>query len=519
MASLRGSGKLPASSLRSRAVVVGGRALAFAALCALACAARAAGEADALGEPGATGATAPLTAPAAAQEAPVSQALAAFLRAPALRGARVGVVVDELASGKRLAEHDAGVDLVPASNQKLLISAASLDHWGPAHKFETPILIEGELSDGVLDGTLWVIGQGDPSLVSETLWKLAEEIRMRGLREIRGGIGVDNSYFDAQRFHPDWEPVSSRAYYAPVAAFSANYSSFRVDISPGEKVGAPAIVRLAPSLPYFRTAAEAVTLRGGGQLGLDVDVLPDGSGESVRVTGALSADHTASTFWRAIALPERYAASVLRQQLEAQGVRVAPHVRIGPAPETARELLRFKGEPLSLQVRLLDKFSNNFVAEQLTKMLGAELYGAPATWEKGTRALGAYLETTGIVDPAQVIADGSGLSPRNRVAPATLAAVIRKSAQRFEFGPEFLAALPIGGREGTLEERMQDGPAPIRAKTGHLRRVSSLSGLVPGPGGTVRVFSILVNGSRGDAAGVDDAIDAFVERLGRAPSD
>jgi D-alanyl-D-alanine carboxypeptidase/D-alanyl-D-alanine-endopeptidase (penicillin-binding protein 4) len=234
----------------------------------------------------------------------------------------------------------------------------------------------------------------------------------------------------------------------------------------------------------------------------------------VRVTGALSADRAASTFWRAIALPERYAASVLRQQLEAQGVRVAPRVRIGPAPETARELLRFKGEPLSLQVRLLDKFSNNFVAEQLTKMLGAELYGAPATWEKGARALAAYLETTRIVDPAQVIADGSGLSPRNRVAPATLAAVIRRSAQRFEFGPEFLAALPIGGREGTLEERMQDGTVPIRAKTGHLRRVSALSGLVPGPGGTVRVFSILVNGSRGDAAGVDDAIDAFVERLG-----
>jgi len=520
MAARRGSGKLGPSSLRSRAVVVGGRALAFAALCALACAARAAGEPDALGESGAPVATTPQAAPVAASEAPVSQALAAFLRSAALRGARVGVVVDELQSGRRLAEHDAAVDLVPASNQKLLISAAALDHWGPAHTFETPILIEGELlPDGVLDGTLWVIGQGDPSLVSETLWKLAEEIRLRGLREIRGGIGVDPSFFDAQRFHPDWEPVSSRAYYAPVSAFSANYSSFRIDIAPAEKVGAPVLVRLAPSLPYFRTSAEAVTLRGGGQLGLDVDVLADGSGESVRVTGAVSADRPPSTYWRAIGLPERYAASVLRAQLEAQGVKVAPRVRVGPAPEAARELLRFKGEPLSLQVRLLDKFSNNFVAEQLTKLLGADLYGPPATWEKGARALGAFVESSGIVDPAQVIADGSGLSPRNRVAPATLAAVIRRSAQRFEFGPEFLAALPIGGREGTLEERMQDGTTPIRAKTGHLRRVSSLSGLVPGPGGTVRIFSILVNGSRGDAAGVDDAIDAFVERLGKAPAD
>src|SRR5262245_48779461 len=279
---------------------------------------------------------------AQADEATLSQSLANFLRAPALRGARVGVVVEDLATGERLAAHLPDADLVPASNQKLLISAAALERWGPAHRFETPILTEGPIADGVLDGTLWIVGQGDPSLVSETLWKLAEEIRLAGIREITGGIGVDATRFDSLRFHPDWEPVSSRAYYAPVSALSANYSSFRIDVEPGEKVGAPVIVRLAPALPYFRTAAEAVTLRGGGQLGLDVDVLPDGSGESVRVTGALSTDRAASTYWRAIALPERYAASVLRMQLEAQGVRVAPHVRIGTAPETARELLRFK---------------------------------------------------------------------------------------------------------------------------------------------------------------------------------
>ncbi|HTO05742.1 MAG TPA: D-alanyl-D-alanine carboxypeptidase, partial [Myxococcota bacterium] len=213
-----------------------------------------------------------LARPVGADEASLSQSLDAFLRTPALRGARVGVVVEDLATGERLAAHLPDADLVPASNQKLLISAAALERWGPAHRFETPVLVEGELADGVLDGTLWIVGQGDPSLVSETLWKLAEEVRLAGIREIKGGIGVDASRFDALRFHPDWEPVSSRAYYAPVAALSANYSSFRVDVVPGEKVGAPVQLRLAPSLPYFRGAADAVTLSGGGQLVLDVDV-------------------------------------------------------------------------------------------------------------------------------------------------------------------------------------------------------------------------------------------------------
>ena len=493
MASTPRSGKREPSSLRSRADMCRVRALAmFAALLLLA-------------------------RPLWADEATLSQSLDAFLRAPALRGARVGVVVEDLATGERLAAHLPDADLVPASNQKLLISAAALERWGPAHCFETPVLIDGELTDGVLDGTLWVVGQGDPSLVSETLWKLAEEIRLAGVREIKGGIGIDGSRFDALRFNPDWEPVSSRAYYAPIAALSANYSSFRVDVIPGDKVGAPVALRIAPALSYFRPAPDAVTLSGGGQLVLDVDVLPDGSGESVRVSGAVSAGRPAATYWRAVALPERYAAAVLRAQLEGQGVRVAPRVRVGPAPAEAKELLRFSGEPLALQVRLLEKFSNNFVAEQLTKILGAEVYGAPGTWDKGTKALAAWLESAGIADPSLVIADGSGLSPRNRIAPATLVAVIRHAAARFDIGPEYLSALPIGGREGTLEDRMDGGAVQIRAKTGHLRRVAALTGIVPAPNGTTRVFSILINGARGDAEGVDTAIDAFAARLGSAP--
>jgi len=453
--------------------------------------------------------------PALAEESPLSAALAKFLAAPALRGARVGVLVVDLATGAHLAEHAADEDLVPASNQKLLISAAALDRWGPAHVFETPVLVEGELgADGVLDGTLWIVGQGDPTFVSEKMWKLAEEIRLAGVREIKGGIGVDATRFDALRFHPDWEPVSSRAYYAPVSAWSANYSSFRIDIVPGAHVGAPVELRLAPELPYFKSTVDAVTLRGGGQLMLDVDVLADGSGENVKVSGAVSADRPASTYWRAVGLPERYAAALLRAQLEAQGVRVSARMRMGAAPAGAHELLRFPGDSLALQIRLLDKFSNNFVAEQLTKMLGAEVYGPPGTWDKGTRALGAYLEANGIADPAVVIADGSGLSPRNRVSPATLVAVIRKAALRFESGAEFVSALPIGGREGTLEDRMQDGAVQIRAKTGHLRRVAALSGVVPASDGSTRAFSILVNGARGEPDGVDAAIDAFAARLG-----
>ncbi len=451
-----------------------------------------------------------------AEDAELAPALDRLLRSPALRGARVGVVVEELRGGRRLLAHAPDTALVPASNQKLLVAAAALAHWGPSHRFETPILIEGELADGVLEGSLWILGRGDPSLVSESLWKLAEEVRLRGIREIRGGIGVDTTYFDDSYFHPDWQPVTSRSYYAPTSPFSVNYSSFRIEVAPGERAGATAQVRLAPDIPYFRTLADALTLRGGGKLTLDVDVLPDGTGESVRVTGSVSTVSSPSTFWRAVALPERYAAALLRAQLEAQGVRVGTRVRFGPVPAEARELFQFKGESVALQVRLLGKYSNNFVAEQLTKLLGAEVYGVPGSWEKGVRALGDHLRGIGAFAGGTVIADGSGLSARDRIAPSTLAALIRSSATSFAYGPEFLASLPIGGRDGTLETRMEVGGTPVRAKTGHLNRVASLSGVVPGEPGEWVVFSLLVNGARGSSLDVDAAIDAFVSSVGAA---
>jgi D-alanyl-D-alanine carboxypeptidase/D-alanyl-D-alanine-endopeptidase (penicillin-binding protein 4) len=172
----------------------------------------------------------------------------------------------------------------------------------------------------------------------------------------------------------------------------------------------------------------------------------------------------------------------------------------------------FRGRPLGETVRSLNKYSNNFIAEQLTKLLGAEAYSAPGSWDKGVRALGAYLADQGIAVYGGVIADGSGLSARNRIAPATLIEVVRRASRRFESGPEFLASLPLGGLDGTLEDRMEEGDLAVRGKTGHLRRVSSLTGVLR-DGERELAFAVLVNGARGNRLDVDAAIDRFVASL------
>ena len=193
-----------------------------------------------------------------------------LLRSRAVRGARVGVAVVDLETGDTLLAREAGRPMVPASNQKLLIAAGSLLHWGPTHRFETRVLAESAPdAEGVVEGPLWIVGSGDPSLVSERLWKLAEELQVMGLREVRGGLAIDASYFDAHRTHPDWEPLSDRAYHARTSGFAANYSSFRIDVASGRDIGSPALVAVAPNVDYFRVRAKAPTIARHGVPQLD----------------------------------------------------------------------------------------------------------------------------------------------------------------------------------------------------------------------------------------------------------
>jgi D-alanyl-D-alanine carboxypeptidase/D-alanyl-D-alanine-endopeptidase (penicillin-binding protein 4) len=456
------------------------------------------------------GTQAPQRAQRGEAERSIGQArLRAFLQHPAVAGARVGLLVEDLDTGDIVLAHNAGQGLVPASNQKLAIAAAALEQWGPSHQFETPVLASGTLRDGVLEGTLWIVGRGDPGLVSESLWRMAEELRLRGLREITDGIGIDASYFSGPAQHPDWYPLSRRAYHAPASAFAVNYSSFRIDVMPAPQVGALARLRVAPQVDYFQLRSDARTVPGRGRLQLGVELLADGSGERVTIAGSVGLADSTDTFWRCVALPERYAASLLRTQLEAHGIRVTGGIRLGAVPADAALLLRFEGEPLASLVWKLDKNSNNFIAEQLFRILGAEQLGPPATWEKGAQALGAWLGSAGLADRQTVVADGSGLSPRNRLAARTLVGLIRRGAHSVRSGPEFLASLPLGGLDGTLRDR-ELASLPVRAKTGHLRAVSSLAGVLPTRAGRRLAFAVVVNGARGPQPDVDAAIDALV---------
>ena len=458
-------------------------------------------------------ASAAVSAPLAVAGNPLEKRLDSVLRERVLRGARVGALVVDYADGRVLYQRESDRLLVPASNQKILTALAILDAFGPTHRFTTQIYADRKPdAEGHVE-FLVLRGGGDPGLTSEELWRLAADLRLQGLRRVRRGLLLDDSAFDAVRWHPGWGPVSSRAYHAPVGALTVNYGTFAVAVAPGLDQGGVARVVLDPPVSFLRLVNRATTSAATDRRTLVVDRESADAGEKIVVSGKTPLGGSRKTFYRSVRDPARLAGAVFRSQLEANGIAVGGEVRRGRLPASAALLHEHRGKPLAELVRLFMKFSNNAMGESLVKSLGARAVGGVGSWENGIPALAAQLDAVGLdVDQLRIV-DGSGLSYDNRVSPRNLVRALRLAADSFRFGPEFAAALPIAGGDGTLEERAEGAADRVRAKTGLLTRVTALSGYATLQNGERAIFSILVNGFRGSAERAMSAVDHFVAEL------
>jgi D-alanyl-D-alanine carboxypeptidase/D-alanyl-D-alanine-endopeptidase (penicillin-binding protein 4) len=458
-------------------------------------------------------------APAAQAEAPLGERLDAALGRGGLRGARIAALVVDEEDGSVLYARDPDRSLVPASNLKVLTAIAALSTFGPSYRFVTELLGDAAPDAEGAVANLYVRGGGDPALTSEDLWRLAADLRRAGLRRVKGDLVLDASRFDDERWHPSWGRVSARAYHAPVSALTVNYGAYAVRVVPGEKPGSPVEVAVDPAVPFLRVVDRARTGPARGRDTLVVDRRPVDGAEEVVVAGALRAGSGPVVHHRSVLDPVGYAGAVLRMQLEAVGIQVDGATRAARVPAEAVPLLAFEGKPMAEIVRLFIKYSNNAIAESLVKAMGARSGARPAGWDEGLAAMRRELAGLGLAVGSMHLVDGSGLSYENRVAPRSFVDALRRAAHSFRFGPEFVAALPIAAADGTLEKRAEGAALEVRAKTGLLTRVTSLSGYAERPDGHVVVFSVLTNGWRGSAEAAMAGVDAFVAELVGGPPD
>jgi D-alanyl-D-alanine carboxypeptidase/D-alanyl-D-alanine-endopeptidase (penicillin-binding protein 4) len=410
---------------------------------------------------------------------------------------RVSVHVRELGGAPGGLSLDADRAQIPASNMKLVTSAAALVLLGPGWHFTTTAEGAGELADGTLAGDLVLRAGGDPlydpqagGSVDALLAPLVEGLWNAGLRRVAGDLVLDEGDFAAPAAVPGWPEEGQHwaEYCALAGGFSANRGCLTATVTPTQ-AGRPAQVRLEPRHHGLPQTIDVETAQGGKLL-----VRLDGRGSAgVIVRGAVPARSAPWSDSFAHRDPVLLFGSALQGALRARGIEIEGDLRRERLARGGAPLAHLR-TPLAAVLGPINTDSNNAVADQLFLALGHARGGA-GTREAASRATAQALERLGVPSRDFLQTDGSGLSRHNRVSARQITALIAAVLELPGPAPAlFRSSLAVGGRTGTLDDRLQ-GPTVagrVFAKTGFIGGVSALSGLVESATGPRYAFSILV---------------------------
>ncbi len=455
------------------------------------------------------------SAAAFADAAAVRQAIDSILDRPVFARGIHGCVVQTLDSRERIYSRNPDLLLMTASNLKLMGSAAALDILGPDFRYVTPVLASGEVDgEGVLRGDLILKGSGDPLLDEAAFRGIIEDLKAKGLKRVAGSIVADTGDFDRSPYGWGWSwDYLSASYAAPAGALNFNRNVLSIVVAPAAEPGKPARVTLKPCGGHMRIRSSVMTGEPGSARSVTRE--RDAGATTVTVAGSVPAGGDALAEGSVAVLdPAQFTADCFREMLISSGIPVDGRARKGSAPSGARQLTRHLSKPLRDIVTDLNKWSDNLIAECLLRTMGAARKGAGSV-SAGRQVVTEFLEgQVGIPSGAVSMADGSGLSRLNLVTCDSFIRLL-DHMYRHRSGADFMDSLPVAGVDGTLRNRMKDTPAQgnVRAKTGYIGGVSSLSGYVTTAAGQPLVFSIIFNNQVGSVAPCREAQDEMCAYL------
>jgi D-alanyl-D-alanine carboxypeptidase/D-alanyl-D-alanine-endopeptidase (penicillin-binding protein 4) len=449
---------------------------------------------------------------------PLAARLASLLQSPVFHRHQTGLAVVALPEGRTVFEKNAERLLRPASTQKILTSVAALALLGPEFRFETGMYADARLdTSGTIAGNLYLRGTGAPDLVGEAWWLIVRRLAGLGLRRVEGDLIGDESFFDTIRRPPGWpDSKNDSSYSAPIGALSCNFNAVSVHIEPPIDLDHPPQLTAEPASSFFRIVNRATASTRSTSISVD-RLYRDGQNFLV-VNGRVRLGGDPITIYRSVENPAMYALHVFHEIARAEGIAIDGDLRIGRVPDGASEIYQHVSRPLGDLVRDMNKHSNNFMAESLVKTLGARLVGIPGTTTNGMSVIRNYLEGRGLDTGRAILADGSGLSSQNRLSARFIATLLTQAAADFEIGPELVSSLPIGGADGTLEERFGGELAGrrVRAKTGRVARARTLAGYVANTEGRLFAFALLSDKARGSLEAIHRALDRVVDAIAKS---
>ena len=398
----------------------------------------------------------------------------------------------------------------PASTMKLVTSYAALNLLGPAYTWQTLAATDGTLHDGILDGNLYLKGNGDPGMTVERFWMMLHQLRLSGLRQINGDLIIDQSYFQPQPA-ADFDDQPFRAYNALPAATMINYNSNTVYL----KLENNRLRLSAEPLPAGSRLIDRIKLDSApcSSWRERIHIEWDANARRLILSGAYPRACGDKTLSITLGDASELAGDYFTTLWNSEGGTFKGQVRTGLMPEQAAPLLDFPSEPLEIAIYNQDKFSNNVMARALFLSMSTI---TPASSQTAAQRMREWLAQENLNFPELVIDNGAGLSRIERISPFSMAQLLR-SAAKSPFYPEFATALPIVATDGTMKKRDRNDAVAGHAhiKTGTLDGIKTMAGYVTRPDGhnTVVVFFIdSPHAAAGTAA--QDALLSWIYRGG-----
>lgn len=425
---------------------------------------------------------------------------------PRLAGASIGIDVMNLETGERVASHQAGLSMIPASTQKLITTGVALDMLGKDAVYTTRLLSQGIIKDGVLYGNLVIKGGGDPTLGSPSmpggrsaeslLTEWTKAVLSAGIREIQGTVFGDDSYYGTEGIAMDW-PWADLGNYYGAGCYGLNWHDnlYYLDLTQRQRLGAtPPIQQTRPTVPGLIIINELMTAARGSGDNAYLYAAP--FSQQAYLRGSIPAGTGRFTIKGSLPDPALQVAHQLQKNLIAAGVKVVLPVettrKSGPVESGKTKILHQHRSPsVAAIVRQTNYKSVNLYAEGLLREINKSR-AVPNNELHLTEVIRTYLsDELGLDLSAVQLLDGSGLSPRNYFPPAFMTAFLR-AKQKDEI---YLKSIPLAGRTGSMQNRLRGTAAEGRlyAKSGSLNGARAFAGYAFPRDGRRLAFSIMIN--------------------------
>ena len=403
------------------------------------------------------------------------------------------------------------VSVVPASLQKLITTAASLDILGADYRYTTRLLMQGEVDrDGVLQGNLYIVGSGDPLLgsyryrqtTSDTLFgQWTEALRSRGVERIAGRIYYVTAPFEGLQQHPSWQQGDVGNYYG-VGATGLNFheNMYFVHFDAGSDIGQPArVVRIRPKNLSLQEHNGVVT----GATGSGDRVVVYGlSSSTERVyTGTVPLGAHDFAIRAALPSPPHTCADLLASYLRTHGISVSKEtLEASTAPSDVRTVSIYQSPRLRQIVQYTNRTSNNLYAESLFKTIGAHRLGK-GSFETGTHAIEEWLDNIGVEHKGTAVVDGSGLSRLDRVTTDMLCRMLCQLTRKAWFN-DYLSSL-----------RTDPQRPKVHYKTGSMDGIRAQAGYISLADGRMLTYAIVINQYECSASAAEKNINDIIEHI------